>query len=120
MGLLFNTPGTNQIVNRLNQRYDDSPGGGLQAHRGDAVVYLNFGGYPTLWDVASQLGLYPGAAGSHVATRWHCFLDYIDPMPNPGGGTIGSILRNDIAGACANLNCEAIEFFAVPDTVVHL
>ena len=121
MGLLFNTPGTEQIVKKLNQRYDDKPPG-LPANRGDAAVYTNLAGYPTLWDVATQLQLYPGAnPASGVARRWKCFLDFVDPLPDPNlGSTIGAILRNTIATACGDLNCESIEFFAVPDTVVHL
>jgi hypothetical protein len=126
MGLLFNTPDTQQIIQKLNKRYDDK-NNGLSANRGDYVVYLDFNGYPKLWDVAVKLQLYPGNnPNSMPARRWKYFLDFIDPIPDPFlspslGSTIGTILRKEIAKACQDsTNCQSIEFFAVPDTTIHL
>jgi hypothetical protein len=119
MGMLFNSPDTVQMVRVLNRRYDDSAHGanGLQAHRGDAATYLNFGTYPTLRAVANQLGLLPG----HSNARWLWFLDFIDGLPGPIPlSTIGTDLRNAIAAACNDANCDSIEFFAVPDTNISL
>ncbi|MCC8429589.1 hypothetical protein LJ725_11475 [Reyranella aquatilis] len=121
MGLLFNTPDTEQIIKKLNKQYDDKPPG-LPNHRGDAIYYLDYVNYPSLWSVADKLSLYPGNnSNSPPARRWKCFLDYIDPLVDPDlKEPIGPILRREIAKACSDLNCEAIEFFAVPDTVVHV
>lgn len=121
MGLLFNTPDTEQIVRKLNRQYDDK-NQGLSAHRGDAVYYLDYATYPSLWAVADRLSLYPGNNNtSPPARKWRCFLDYVDPLVDPNlHETIGRILRREIATACRDQNCEAIEFFAVPDTVIHV
>jgi hypothetical protein len=117
MGMLFNTPDTLQIVNRLNHRYDDRAPG-LPAHRGDAAVHLDFATYPRLSAVANQLGLVP--SNPHGNARWHWFLNFIEGLPGPNLGTIGTDLRNAIAAACNDANCTSIEFFAVPDTNVSL
>ena len=121
MGMLFNTPDTEQIIKKLNKQYDDKAQG-LSAHRGDAAYYLNYVTYPTLWHVADKLSLYPGGNNtSPPARRWKYFLDFIDPLVDPNlGNPIGSILRQEIASACNDINCEAIEFFAVPDIVIHV
>jgi hypothetical protein len=50
MGLLFNTPDTEQIIKKLNKQYDDKLQG-LPAHRGDATYYLDYAKYPSLWAV---------------------------------------------------------------------
>jgi hypothetical protein len=121
MGLLFNTPDTEQIIRKLNKQYDDKPQG-LAVHRGDAAYYMDYANYPSLWSVADKLSLYPGNnSNSPPAKKWKCFLDYIDPVVDPNlHEAIGAILRREIAKACTDLNCEAIEFFAVPDTVIHV
>jgi hypothetical protein len=121
MGLLFNTPDTEQIIKKLNKQYDDK-NSGMPAHRGDAVYYLDYAAYPSLWAVADKLSLYPGNNNaSPPARRWKCFLDFIDPLIDPKlNKPIGTILRQEIANACNDANCEAIEFFAVPDTVIHV
>ena len=117
MGMLFNTPDTEQIVARLNRRYDDKVPG-LPANRGDAAVYLDFVTYPTLSSVATQLNLLPGNPRGN--RRWIWFLDFIDGMQGPNLVTIAVDLRNVIATACNDQNCASIEFFAVPDTNISL
>ena len=120
MGMLFNSVNTVQIVNRLNHRYNDNPAG-LQTHNGDDAVYLDYGTYPHLRDVANHLGLVPG--NPRGVTRWLWFLDYIEPLPGPNS-TIGNDLRQALAQACNNNRagggCTAIEFFAVPDVNASL
>jgi hypothetical protein len=117
MGMLFNTPDTHQIVDKLNHQYDDQPHG-LQQNHGDAGVYLDFVNYPNLPAVANRLGLLPG--NGQADARWLWFLKFIDTLPGPNT-TIGVDLRNAIAAACNGYpNCVAIEFFAVPDTSVSL
>ena len=83
---------------------------------------MDYAKYPSLWAVADKLSLYPGNNNaSPQARKWKCFLDYIDQLVDPGfREAIGLILRREIARACTDPNCEAIEFFAVPDMVVHV
>jgi hypothetical protein len=68
MGMLFNTPDTEQIIKKLNKRYDDK-NQGLPANRGDAAHYLNFATYPSLWNVADKLSLYPGGNSTSPPAR---------------------------------------------------
>jgi hypothetical protein len=116
MGAIFNTPGTIAILQFLNHHYDPTqPNGFALARRnGEHHILRNKTSYTTSYNCARQLGLdHPT-----YTARWKTWLDQLDKYYQTADGDFGGhLVRTMMADALddtKHLNCNGIEFFAVP------
>jgi hypothetical protein len=107
MGMYFNTPNTDTMIKKINQRWFNQ----YAANTGDAAVLSDTANYPNLYSVVTQLNIHLGGGDEGKWRRW---LTNIDVLPF-GASTFGPALRAQIATFLNdNINCQGVEFFAVP------
>ena len=113
MGLLFTTPDTRYILQKLNGEYQPIK---QRQVTYDVPILRNAS---SLFDAAQQIGLVPNSTPtSRPYMRWQDFLNAIDPLPY-NGSTIGQLIRGAIIDALqAYPTCTDIEFFACPSTEI--
>ena len=119
MGMLFNTPGTVQLLSVLNGQYGpvdpDDPTKGVK-NRGDVSFYTgkdanNNYNCATITDVWNALGLSTGKPSSDA--HWIKWLKALESHRH-GGTTSAWALREAIGFFLQDNSCTSIEFFAVP------
>jgi hypothetical protein len=116
MGLLFNTPATNDILQQLNVFYGAATFDSLR-------VKSYYQGWPTggrggTYAFLAALGLTPKTGGPHSGQNWRTWLGLLDFHENAKkmpteicARTVG----NAIFDALDDRNFHQVEFFAVPD-----
>jgi hypothetical protein len=120
MGMLFNSAATLDILKQLNKYYG---AGNINSIRGTAANYQLWPLLAGTYDFVTHLPtpLVPTATGLDglpAAPAWKKFLHFLDTHPNQkkrGGEFCATTVGNAIYEALNNINCLAIEFFAVPD-----
>lgn len=107
MGALFNTPGTQAIIQILSATFTHN----FSAAANNSALIADLGNLSIpSWRFANAYGLIATGPGSgSVNLHWRVWLEYFDKK---GGDTV----RSQMATALGQPNrYEAIEFFAVPD-----
>lgn len=107
MGALFNTPGTQSIIQILSTTFTHNFSAAVN---NSALIADLSNSSISSWHFANAYGLVATGPGSgSVNLHWRVWLKYFDDHG-------GDVVRTKMANALANPNrYEAIEFFAVPD-----
>jgi hypothetical protein len=127
MGMLFNTPGTNRIIELTNSAFRKPRFSSLQSSYSGSNLQTQLRALAALTAPPSAgHGLYPTASSSplfidfaeaSLSTRWQNWLSLLDTnldpsTNNPWSATMASAIDSALSNTGAQYS--AIEFFAVP------